>query len=306
MNFCMKMLVLRVSQLFLIQLVMTGANCALSYEHQGDDWDGMCDAGEKQSPIDVLTNETIKTRFAPFTFMNYDQEVNLEVTNKAHSIKFQIPPPRAKITPPYILGGGLEDNYQFLQGHFHWGSEPNHGSEHKIDGLFSPMEIHLVHWNTRLGNNANEAIASNEYNALAVLSGRFTIGKENLDLKPLFQALSNIEKPGKKSQIREKMKLSVFAPKQLESFFRYNGSLTTPGCNEIVVWTLFKEPIEISEAQFNEICKTKNKKMAANANNYRKVQELNGRKVLDSSSSYGPRIDIFLSLMSILVLIILI
>lgn len=31
----------------------------------------------------------------------------------------------------------------------------------------------------------------------------------------------------------------------LSKYYRYMGSLTTPKCNEAVVWTLFHEPIQV-------------------------------------------------------------
>lgn len=33
----------------------------------------------------------------------------------------------------------------------------------------------------------------------------------------------------------------------LTKYYRYHGSLTTPGCNEAVVWTVFQQPIRISK-----------------------------------------------------------
>lgn len=35
----------------------------------------------------------------------------------------------------------------------------------------------------------------------------------------------------------------------LKDFYRYEGSLTTPMCNEVVVWTVFEGPVEVSSDQ---------------------------------------------------------
>lgn len=35
----------------------------------------------------------------------------------------------------------------------------------------------------------------------------------------------------------------------LKDFYRYEGSLTTPMCNEVVVWTVFAAPVEVSADQ---------------------------------------------------------
>jgi hypothetical protein len=39
----------------------------------------------------------------------------------------------------------------------------------------------------------------------------------------------------------------------LDEFWRYHGSLTTPPCTEGIIWTMFKEPIVFMESQFKAL-----------------------------------------------------
>lgn len=44
--------------------------------------------------------------------------------------------------------------------------------------------------------------------------------------------------------------LDMLIPNEdLEKYFRYEGSLTTPGCAEAVVWTIFEKTIPLSNEQ---------------------------------------------------------
>jgi len=43
-------------------------------------------------------------------------------------------------------------------------------------------------------------------------------------------------------------------PTDLTEFYRYQGSLTTPTCNEAVVWTVFEEKNHVSHAQVKMVC----------------------------------------------------
>jgi len=276
----MEVSIYQVTAILLMGLVFTAKAAKWDHSDQGLSWEGLCKVGKTQSPIDINTSEAKKATYEDFTFVGYDRNSKKDTfVNDGHSVKME------STYQPQVYGGGLPGVYQFAQFHLHWGSEDNQGSEHTINKKSYPMELHLVHFKTEYGNDIGSAI-SNEPRAndnLAVLGIMFEIQVgDNAALYPMMEALEKIASAdlGTKVDMNE-APLESLLPKDTKDFYRYQGSLTTPGCNEIVVWTVFKEPIGISEAQmakFRENVKM-NESGKKLVDNYRVVQPLNGRKV---------------------------
>ncbi|QQP34666.1 Carbonic anhydrase 1 [Caligus rogercresseyi] len=60
-----------------------------------------------------------------------------------------------------------------------------------------------------------------------------------VELNTLVSELANIKNPQSKASISG-LTLERFLPTDTDTFFSYSGSLTTPKCQEIVSWTVFK------------------------------------------------------------------
>jgi len=227
----------------------------------------------------------------PFIFHGYDSTFKKsKLENNGHSVQMSIQTLNKAQSQPGVSGGDLDGKYTFAQYHMHWGSDSNRGSEHKVNSKAYPMELHLVHYKATYAGLL-EAAGSGAQDALAVLGIFFEIQTEdNAKLKPLIDAVKSVKEYTKdtKETEMEQMELKDFLPRNTDQFYRYEGGLTTPGCNEVVVWTVFKQPIGISERQMEVIrgifegSKSEGKRIQ---NNFRDPQPLNGRKVFDVDTS---------------------
>lgn len=50
---------------------------------------------------------------------------------------------------PYIFGGPLDNEYEIESFHFHWGDKNNRGSEHTLNDMRLPLEMHIIHRNKK-------------------------------------------------------------------------------------------------------------------------------------------------------------
>ena len=110
-------------------------------------WEATCATGKSQSPIN-LENQVFDKSLVldPFSFENYQTLlVGAKLNNNGHTVQLNAP----SNFVAQISGGGLNGTYQFAQLHFHWGDTKEQGSEHTMNGQAYPLEVHLVHFNTR-------------------------------------------------------------------------------------------------------------------------------------------------------------
>nr|ACO10795.1 carbonic anhydrase 3 [Caligus rogercresseyi] len=267
-----------------IVLLSAAFNVASSVAPNKAYWDyfdvlRICNSGTNQSPINIIERDTeLATTPSKIVFVGYENPLDFEMKNDGTTAKFSLKNPSGAptITAPHLKG----DTFKFAQFHFHWGGENKVGSEHLLSGIASPIEVHLVHFNTKYGSTIEDALAMKGVNDnLAVLGVFFDIIPCSVTAFDSFiNKLSTIVDKGSKTDVTG-LKLVDLLPLDTETFFSYDGSLTTPRCQEIVSWTVFKHKNFLAQSQLEEFRKLKNSLKMPLVNNYRSVTALNKRKV---------------------------
>jgi carbonic anhydrase len=197
-----------------------------------------CAVGSQQSPVDLsgaipASLDAIKIVWKPQAY---------RVVNNGHTFQCDAAPGAGGMT----IG---KESYDLLQFHFHT------PSEHALAGKRTEMEVHFVHRHAS--------------GRLAVVGVLMVAGKAH----PGFSAImATAPKEEGGADLAKPVDPASFLPKG-RKFYRYEGSLTTPPCSEVVDWTVYEAPIEVAKADIATF-------QAAFKMNARPLQSMNRRFLL--------------------------
>jgi carbonic anhydrase len=215
------------------------------WDYENTDWisEGYSEcAGTIQSPVDIITANTIKADLPNLSF-SYSS-FPMKIVDNGHTLQ--------------VLNNGTNSvsyngkKYDFKQFHYHY------HSEHKLDGVASEMEVHLVHQEPTSG-------------ALLVVGFFMTSGANNL----FFDSILNNWPSEKEKEVTTttSIDMNTILPTD-RKYYTYIGSLTTPPCSQGVSFFLFKQKMEVSSTQLDKF-------KAKYDHNARAAQPLNARLVYE-------------------------
>jgi carbonic anhydrase len=242
----------------LLWAILTGISAAqaaetdVKWEYEGEEgpehWGELsadfsaCSDGRNQSPVDLVASFHVDL---PELVFNY-HGTPLRETNTGHTIQLSVQPGM------YLEIAEHDRQVELQQAHFH---SP---SEHTIDGLHYPMEIHLVH--------------KDDDGFLTVVGIMVNEGEEDPMLNRIWAFMP--EQAGETTEAPVSVLEAGVLPPTRE-YFTYNGSLTTPPCTEGVEWVVLRRPLTASAEQIERF------KERVGTRTNRPVQPPNARVILD-------------------------
>ncbi|KAH8335650.1 hypothetical protein KR074_007702 [Drosophila pseudoananassae] len=278
----------------------TRSHYGFTYDKNGRDWN--IKGGQRQSPI-ALCKYNATTSYVPkLQLINYNKLLcdTLSVINVGPTVLMRIPKTVEDKQPAVCIS--TEDGHIFeaQQLHFHWGSEHSRGSEHNLNGNFYDGEMHIVHKNATYESNNEAGRQRNGFAVLAIMLRNLKPPEnESEALNEIFNQVSEISAVESTKKLEKRMALKdLFGGMDTGRYLSYQGlilstlmicsrtpiviflgSLTTPPCNECVIWFVFQTPVDISQELWQNFWQLRDSQGQRVLNNYRILQDDHNRPV---------------------------
>mmetsp|Transcript_18419 Transcript_18419/g.27304 ORF Transcript_18419/g.27304 Transcript_18419/m.27304 type:complete len:331 (+) Transcript_18419:54-1046(+) len=261
---------------------------SLDYDYEDfrawNDFTGSACNGLKNSPVAVKTTEC--TRYEDYAMTHGDCKFSSTKTSiLKNGVQIGISDD-STCTPSNVVIPGIEDVFHFAQFHIHL------SSEHTIDDEFFSAELHMVHLNEGMTRAAVvgtmiEPSRVSDNPVFEPYLQSFRAARAEIECSDcLKDEVAGTAMPGSDNDIHP------YKLVEGNTFYHYDGGLTTPTCDEIVWWNLSDSVMDISVRQFNDLadiilnthhdvngeCKRMTVANKAGSTS-RPVQKLNGRKV---------------------------
>ena len=242
--------------------------------------------GNRQSPINIIADQAVtNSSYGQLQMLGWNETVSGQLLNTGRTVKF-VPGQKDAMT---ITQRG---EYTVDLFHFHWGNASSVGSEHRVDGMQFDGELHFVH------TKSNPPAANTDGDAFMVVAVFLRGVPTSVTAGSVWENFQVIP------QLNQNLNISVLTyadllPSNL-SYFYYEGSLTTPLCNEAVHFVVLQNPIEIPSEILVNLRATPTTTNVSNPSplteNFRDTQPLNGRTVyrFNSASNSVPAAIIIL------------
>jgi carbonic anhydrase len=233
------------------------------YPYNVTEWGAVaeiCELGTMQSPIDLPKHPGLKQ-----SEINTTLGLTYNLTaSRGHGLKWSLNTDNY----PILYINGLK--YELVQWHCHT------GSEHTVDGYQYPGECHFVHYFAR--------DSGSEYAVIGVFLDDGTT-KANSAFSELLKYLPDGDDWEEQVLNINFDWSTVISDVNLEYYWSYKGSFTTPGCDEGVEWTVLRDVVEVTPFQIEQI-----EKISGFDNNFRPPMPLHGRVVDDGSNRVNSTI----------------
>lgn len=224
-----------------------------NYEDQ-EDWPNKypkCGGDKRQSPKKLQSSQfTIDSTF--IERLDYSRNLTVIMENTGYGARLYVQSVDGELPRLNVKYSEVELEYgEWFLGYIdlHWGT-----SEHSIDGKRANMEAQFFHFHEKIFHIDEAAQAENGILALAVLS---EVSQDETDwCEMIFKVCSKVKSPNNVGatvmHIGTHFKMLDMALGDT-TYAEYEGSQTSPPCDENVVWLVAKDIVKVKASQIEAV-----------------------------------------------------